>query len=151
MAFDIYIETVPADRYDGFTFVDFGRTLKGGTFGVDGIQKLIQVYLLALLTPLGTDPLDLGRGTQLPNLIGANVTTKDAHEILLLSVEKATSDVLAAQLGQDIPSSERLLSATVTDFIAVTSAPGIAAQIFVENQAQEGLTFLLPVLKVKTA
>lgn len=145
--YDIYMQVVPADQYVGMKFVSFGQKR---TVGVRGIQKLVDMFMLALLTPVGSDPLDLLRGTGLPNLIGSNVAATDAHDILSLSVTKAVTDLQAYQAGRQIPSDERLSSATVTDFILVEEAPGFAAQIFVENIVDQGLTFLLPTLQVRT-
>ena len=144
--YDIHIQIVPADQYNGTKFISFGQTR---TVGVRGIQKLVNEFIIALLTPVGTDPLDLARGTDLPNLIGSNVGLDDAHEILLLAVDKASQDIASYQQGRQVPNDERLSSATVTNFITIPQAPGFAAQVLVENVAGVGLTFLLPTLEVR--
>jgi len=144
--YDVYLQIVPADQYTGTKFISFGQKR---TVSVRGIQKLVDMFTIALLTPTGSDPLDLARGTDLPNLIGSNVGLDDAHEILLLSVDKASSDIISYQQGKQIPSDERLSAATVTDYIVIPEAPGFAAQIFVENIVDQGLTFLLPTLEVR--
>lgn len=147
-SFDIYIQLIPADQYTGTKFISFGQKR---TLNVRGIQKLINEFIIALLTPVGTDPLDLGRGTDLPNLIGSNVNVNDAHDVLLLSVDKAAQDILSYQQGKQIPSDERMSAASVTNFISIPEAPGFAAQIYIENIVGEGLTFLLPTLEVRAS
>ena len=146
--YDVYIQIVPADQYAGMKFISFGQTR---TVGVCGMQKLVNEFIIALLTPVGSDPLDLARGTDLPNLIGSNVDVADAHDILQMAVDKATQDILDYQQGRQMPSDERLAAATVTDFIVIPEAPGFAAQIFIENIIDQGLTFLLPTLEVRSS
>lgn len=145
--YDVYIQIVPADQYNGTKFISFGQKR---TVGVRGIQKLVDIFMIALLTPIGSDPLDLTRGTDLPNLIGSNIALEDAHDILNIAVDKASADITNYQAGRQIPSDERLSSATVTNFIVIEEAPGFAAQIFIENIVDQGLTLLLPTLEVRT-
>lgn len=145
--FDIYFQIVPEAAYTGSKFFSWGQQR---TLGVRGIQKLVDMFVLYLMTPVGSDPLDLTRGTDVPNLIGSNVATSDAQDILLLAVSKTVQAVQAAQTGFDVPDDERLATATVTKFIEVPEAPGVAAQIFIENIVDEGLTFLLPTLTPRT-
>ena len=118
--------------------------------GVGGIQKLLNEFTIALLTPVGTDPLDLFRGTDLPNLIGSNVAIDDAQEILTLAVQKATQDILSYQVGIALPEDEQLAAATITEYLVIEDAPGFSARIFVQNVAQQGLTLLLPSLQTRT-
>lgn len=144
--FDVHVQILPAEQFVGTKFMGFAQKR---TVGVRGIQKLVDEYAIALLTPLGSDPLNLLRGTDLPALIGSNVAVEDAHDILVLAVDKASQDIQQGQQGRQVPSDERLAAATVTDFITITDAPGFAAQIFIENIVDQGLTFLLPTLEVR--
>jgi hypothetical protein len=142
-SYDIYFQIVPENQFTGSKFFSWGQER---TLGVRGIQKLVNLFVKYLMTPVGSDPLDLTYGTDLPNLIGSNIELDDAKDILLLAVDKAAKAIQAFQVGADIADDERLATATVTDFIAIPEAPGLAAQIFIENVADQGLTFLLPTL-----
>lgn len=146
-AYDINIQIVPAVNYTGMGFYSFGQAR---SLGVRGIQKLVNVFAKCLLTPIGSDPTDLTYGTILTSMIGANVGLDDAREILLTSIDTAAAFVKSVQsVDTGVPDDERLATATVTDFIVIPDAPGFAAQILVQNVANQGLTFLLPTLTVK--
>ena len=145
--YDIHMQIISADAYDGTKFFSWGQKR---TLGVRGIQKLVNMFTIALMTPVGSDPLDLQRGTDVPNLIGSNISEFDAHDILILGVNKASQDIVSYQAGRQVPSDERLSSASVTDFILIEEGPGFAAQNFIENQVDQGLTLLLPTLQVRT-
>jgi hypothetical protein len=145
--YDTYIQIIPAASYHGMKFFSFGQKR---SLGVRGIQKLVNIFTKYLLTPLGTDPLDLAAGTNLTNLIGSNTVLSDAQDILLLAVDKTTQAIRAYQNGLDVPDDERLATASVTDFISIPEAPGFAAQIFVENVVDIGRAILLPTLQVRT-
>ena len=146
--YDAYIQVIPATKYTGMKFISFGQKR---SLAVCGLQKLVGEYIVALLTPTGTDPLDLGRGTDLPNLIGSNIDVSDAHDILVMSVDKAAKDIASYQSGRPVPSDERIASASVTGFISIPEAPGFAAQVYIVNVANQGLTFLLPTLEVRAS
>jgi hypothetical protein len=101
------------------------------------------------MTPVGTDPLDLDLGTELPLLIGSNVAAQDAKEILTLAVDKTAKAIRTLQNGQTPPDDEALAGASVTDYIDIPELPGFSAQIYIQNVAGAGLQFLLPTLTVR--
>jgi hypothetical protein len=147
MPYDINIQIVPASNYTGMAFYSFGQTR---SLGVRGIQKLVNIFAKFLLTPIGTDPLDLTYGTNLTSLIGSNVVLADAKEILDIAVDATTAAVQGFQTGQSsVPDDERLASASVTDYIVVESAPGFAAQILIRNVSGQQLQLVLPTLEVR--
>ncbi len=141
--YDIYFQIVPENQFTGSKFFSWGQQR---TLGVRGIQKLVNLFVKYLMTPIGSDPLDTTYGTDLPHLIGSNISIDDAKDILLLAVDKTAKAIQGFQISSDVPDDERLATATVTDFIAIPEAPGFAAQIFIDNVADQGLTFLLPTL-----
>lgn len=144
--FDVNIQIVPAAQYTGMGFYSFGQTR---SLGVRGINKLVNVFAKRLLTPTGTNPLDLTEGTQLANLIGSNVTATDAQEILQISVFDTAEAIRNTQAGRgDVPDDERLASAEITAFLLIEEAPGFAAQVQIRNVANQGLTVVLPTLSV---
>jgi hypothetical protein len=146
MSFDVNIQIVPAAQYSGFGFYSFGQTR---SLGVRGINKLVNMVAKFLLTPIGSDPLDLTYGTQLTALMGANVTLSDSQEVLQLAVQDTVTAIQGYQSVETaVPSDEQLASITVTAFILIPQAPGIAAQILISNVANQSLTLILPMLTV---
>lgn len=145
--FDIHIQIVPPDQYKGMAFYSFAfqRSL-----GVRGLQKLVNMYAKYLLTPEGTDPLDRSYGTNLTGLLGSNVGLYDAKDVLELAVNKTTQALYGMQVNRDVPDTERLAAATVTEVLLVAEWPGIAAQIYIENTAGQGRAVLLPTLVVRS-
>ena len=100
MPFDINIQIIPATEQNSGKFYSFGQTR---SLGVRGIQKLLNLFAKYLLTPVGSDPLDLTYGTQLPNLLGSNVTPADAQDVLTIAVDKAATWLQGIQRSADIP------------------------------------------------
>lgn len=102
-----------------------------------------------LLTPIGTDSVDLTFGTVLPSLIGSNVALTDAQEVLQVAVTATTDAIHTFQAGRgSVPDDERLASAEVTQFIVIEEAPGFAAQILIRNTTNETMSVILPSLSV---
>lgn len=148
MAYDVNIQIVPAERYDGMGFYSFGQTR---SLGVRGLQKLINMFAKYLLTPIGTDPCDLSYGTNLTNLIGSNVVLSDAREVLDIAVDATVTAIQSYQTAKgSVPADERLSSASVTDYIEIPEGPGFAAQILITNVAGEQLQMVLPTLEVRS-
>ncbi len=144
--YDVNIQIVPAAQYDGMGFYSFGQRR---SLGVRGINKLVNMFAKWLLTPVGTNPVNLEEGTQLANVIGSNVTTTDAQEILQVSVAAAATAIRKIQAGRsDIPTDERLAAAEITAFILIEEGPGFAAQVYITNVANQGMTVVLPTLSV---
>lgn len=147
MPYDINIQIVPAVDYTGMAFYSFGQTR---SLGVRGIQKLVNVFAKWLLTPVGTDPINLTYGTNLTGLIGSNVVLDDAREILDAAVDTVISGIQAVQAGNSsVPDDERLATAAVTNYIVVPSGPGFAAQILITNVSGQQLQLVLPTLEVR--
>lgn len=144
--YDIYIQTVPLAQYTGMRFYSFGRTR---SFGVRGLQKLINLFAKYLLTPVGTDPLDPSYGTDIPQLFSSNVDIRDVKDILVLAVDKTAEAIRGYQNAQDIPDDERLATATVTAMLLIDNGPGFAAQVLVQNVLNQGLQLLLPTLETR--
>lgn len=144
--FDVNIQIVPAAAYQGMAFYSFGQRR---SLGVRGINKLVNMYARFLLTPIGTDSVDLTFGTVLPGLIGSNVALTDAQEILQASVTATTDAIHGFQVGRgSVPDDERLATAEVTQFILIEEAPGFAAQILIRNTTNEMMSLVLPSLSV---
>ncbi len=147
MAYDVYIQLVPAAQYTGMKFYGFGSTR---SLGVRGLSKLVTMFAKNLLTPLGTNPLDPDDGSELPSLIGSNVTLADARDIIVMAVAKVVDRIRTTQTTQNIPNDERLADASVIQFVDIPDGPGIAAQIYIRNVTGVGLNFLIPTLVARS-
>lgn len=144
--FDVNIQIVPATAYQGMAFYSFGQKR---SLGVRGINKLVNMFAKFLLTPVGTDSVDLANGTLLTGLIGSNVALADAQELLQSSVTVTVNAIRAFQAGRgSVPDDERLASGEVTQFLLIEEAPGFAAQILIRNISNQGLSVVLPTLSV---
>lgn len=143
MAYDIYFQIVAQTDATWSHLFAFGPKR---SIGIKGLQKLVDIFAKYLLTPVGTDPTDLTYGTPLMNLIGSNVDPRDAQEILQLAVSKTVSAIQGYQSSREMPSAERLATATVTAFLLLPAAPGFAAQIYIQNVAGQSLAVVLPTL-----
>jgi hypothetical protein len=147
MPYDINIQIVPAADYTGQGFYSFGQTR---SLAVRGINKLVNMFAKCLLTPVGTDPLNLAYGTNLTSLIGSNVVLTDAQELLGIAIDAVVSYIQGVQSGNSaVPDDERLSSATVTNYILITDGPGFAAQVLITNVSGQQMQVVLPTLEVR--
>lgn len=144
MTYDINIQLNPTNTNLQLYSFGFKRTI-----GVKGIQKLVNIFAKYLLTPVGSDPLNLQYGTNLVSLIGSNTDPIDAQDILTLAVNKTVGYIYSIQQSADIPTDERLYSGTVTKYVVFTDISGFAAQILIRNVANQGLNLILPTLEVR--
>lgn len=142
---DIHIELVLPEDLEGVKFYHFGFTQ---TIAVSGIQKLLNIWIKYLLTPVGSNPNDLTEGTDFTRLIGSNVPLADARDVLALAIDKTNNAIKAYQRGKQLPLDEKLAYATITGYVEMPSAPGFSAQVLVRNVKNEGLQILLPTLEV---
>lgn len=148
MTYDVNIQIVAAENYDGMGFYSFGQKR---SLGVRGIQKLVNIFAKYLLTPVGTDPTDLDYGTNLTNLIGSNVSLDDAREVLDLAVDKTSAAIIAYQTARgSVPDDERLATAVVSDYIEIPEGPGFAAQILITSVSGAQLQIVLPTLEARS-
>lgn len=144
--YDVNIQIIPAAAYHGMAFYSFGQKR---SLGVRGINKLVNMFAKFLLTPIGTDSVELASGTLLTSLIGSNVALADAQEILQMSISTTVDAIHAFQANRgSVPDDERLASAEVTDFLLIEEAPGFAAQVLIRNISNQGLSLVLPTLSV---
>ena len=143
--FDIHIQTLPeADQRDTFKFMSFG--FEGGV-GIKGFQLFIKQWVKCLLTQRGSDPGALDYGTNFTGLMASNVPLLDARDVVVLAVDECNDQIQQFNRANvTLSPSERLASAQITDFVDKPSDPGFEVFIEIKNQANERLTFNLPVL-----
>jgi len=114
------------------------------TIAVRGLQKLLNQWLLLFLTTKGSDPTDLTRGTDFPNLIGSNIVTlADTRDVVLLAIQDCNTQLTAIQ-RITLPDQDELLgSAALTKFVAL-GADGFEAWVTIKNAKQEAASLQLP-------
>lgn len=113
---------------------------------IDGMERLIQSYLIILLSTPGSDLFEPGSGGGVQALVGRSSkgNGKGVAADLTLAVERAKSELLKLQSkDRRIPPNERLLSTslvslnfneqatTISAVIEVTNALGASAQVTV--------------------
>jgi hypothetical protein len=103
---------------------------------VTGIDKLIQIVVLALFSSPQTDILDPQDGAGLEDLISMNIDENDVSEVhseLARRVSAAQDQVINNQIGLDIPSEEKLRK---IDIVSVSSEePGeVKLKLQIENE-----------------
>lgn len=141
--FDLHFQALTeAEQLNTFKFV--GWTYNP-SIAVRGFQMLINQWLLCFLTPRGSDPTDLQRGTDFTRLIGSNLPAQDAQDVVNIAVDTCNDQVGAFQADDvTLTATERLASASITNFIENTTAPGFSVYIELKNQAGERLVLNLP-------
>lgn len=104
---------------------------------VEGVDKLLQLVILTLMTSPGSDILEPSLGSGLPDLIGANIDTSDSSELraeVSRKVSKAQTDIINDQIGLDLPAEERLRSLSLLSVQAVPEEGRIDVRLRVENE-----------------
>ncbi|MDY6957830.1 MAG: hypothetical protein SVK08_01600 [Halobacteriota archaeon] len=106
---------------------DINITFRGSdgvaTFGfqkkstaIEGVEKLLQVFVKNLLTRMGSDFFSPENGGNIPRYLEYNVN--DQQEIrsnLMIDIDRLVSRMRATQAKQELPDTERIKSATLTD------------------------------------
>jgi len=103
---------------------------------VTGIDKLIQIVVLALFSSPDTDLLDPQEGAGIEDLISMNTDENDTSEVyseLARRISAAQDQVINNQIGLDISSEEKLRK---IDIVSVSSEePGeVKLKIRIENE-----------------
>lgn len=112
---------------------------------VDGLSKLLVVWLKALFTDLGSDIYDTEYGSLLPRMIdGGVVDLEDAHDLTTMAVEQASESIRRIQSHATLLQSERLGSVRLLG-IENSGTDGIAVRIKLENALGESLIAEMPI------
>lgn len=141
--YDLHFQGVPEDELRGFKFFTrgFNRTV-----AVRGINKLMNLWTKIYLTPKGSDPTNLERGTDMPGLIGSNiVSTQDIRDVVMLSVDDCNKQIFAIQRVK-VPDVDETLRTAVLRTLQRVSADRIEIYIDISNVKNEEATILVPLL-----
>lgn len=141
MSRDLHIQLIDPSAQTARALFTFGTT----PLAVSGAQKLANRWLKVFMTRKGSHPTRHDEGTIFPGLVSGNVADLAAAEAdILEAVDDATDQVRAQdRLNPTRPANERLISATVTQFVAV-SATGVEFWVTLVNAARERIPVLIP-------
>lgn len=114
---------------------------------ISGIDKLIQIVVLAILNDPGRDVMNPETGSGLPGLIGSNISSSDPTEIIAdvtERLEKIKEEILASQsnLLNETPS-ERLRDLRVLNVTQGTQIDEIIVKLRLISEAGDETTLVL--------
>ena len=144
MAYDIYFSITDVDtQLNTGQLFTFGFT---SAVGVQGPQKLVNRWVHCFLTPKGSDPLDLGYGTECAGLIGSNTpSVRDAVDALALYIDDCNEQITAIDRRIFPPDNERLQSAELVK-VVLLEPDGLQAYVEIKNIAGQKVTLPLPAI-----
>jgi hypothetical protein len=141
--YDLHFQAVDEAELEGFRFFtrEFNRTV-----AVRGINKLLNLWTKVFLTPKGSDPTNLERGTDVARLIGSNITSaQDVRDVVLLSISECNRQIADIQRIRPPDEDEILRTAVLLSFETPT-ADGINVWVGISNVKNEEATVLVPLL-----
>ena len=142
MASDLYVSYFLEDNPNEESYFSFGFDTPRG---VDGLTKLLAVFLKDLFTAAGSDIYDTEAGTTLPFIIGGNVGDfAEIEDIVSSAVLRAGDNVIRFQSAQWIPKSEQFGSAEILS-MTDTGSSGVAVSLRLQNAEGTALIVSLPV------
>jgi len=142
--FDIHYEGKPLDQVVGIraiTFGDYPRAL-----GVKGIQKLVDRYMKALLTPKGTDLSDPEYGTHLAAALGNNVDPGTLSQLASRAVADAEGIIRAYDAEYGTPDDERLFSVDLENLVIDPEGNGVTLDVRLKSVEGAAARISLPLL-----
>ena len=135
--------TDPTSKFSQGVTLEFGKV----SAYCAGIQKLIQQYMVLLLTAIGTQPAHPDFGTTFyTQIIKGNVSNKSdlIHKFNFANLT-AIEKIKSYQQGKtDIPEDEQLDTALLDDVIFV-SRDQVNLRITVKSNAGDEVEFLMPI------
>jgi len=140
MTYDVHFQPVPQKDVYGYKTFTFGFK---AALKVEGPQALVNRWAKTFMTPKGSDPLDKKAGTNFARMVGTNVTkiTEELKDVTILAIDDANNQVKKQDIEGLFPDNERLLSATLMDF--VQTSDGIQLWVEIKNMAGDALPLRL--------
>lgn len=105
---------------------------------VSGLDKLVQVVVLALLNSPGRDVLDPDRGSGIPTLVGSNIDPNDSTEIfaeVAQRVMRTQAEIIDSQIGLDESDEEQLREIKIINIERGGSIDEIFVRLKIINEA----------------
>lgn len=112
---------------------------------VTGINKLIQLVILTLMTSPGSDLLDNKDGAGMLDLPSMNIDPNDLSELyaeVSRKVSLAQAEILKYQIGMDVSAEEKLKSISIIS-LEVVDSDEVALQLRIENEVGRAQTVVV--------
>lgn len=107
---------------------------------VEGIERLVQSWMIVFFTTPGSDVFDLQSGGGVRSIIGKNTNAqgKGVSADLALAIERTQNEILRLQSKDSrIPLSEKLLSATLSSMSFDDKTTTLSASVALKNMLGE--------------
>jgi len=147
------ISTIEQDRIYDIDFINWEEAGVEGegllTFGerskkTTGVIKSINRFVKFLLTDLGSDPFNRGRGTEFYNIQYMGASTEDElGTFIVLQLNTALDQVKEIQAKNNFPEDENLAS---VELVSIEKVSSEKARIYIKllTESGEGAKILLP-------
>ena len=115
---------------------------------LDGIDKLVQIVTLVLLTNPGRSIFTPSKGGGLRSLIGINIDPEEPGELfadIRLMIERSRDFILQTQVNTMRPSSERLKDLQLVDIVLNDNSDQVEVLLGVINEEQDVGQALVPI------
>ena len=115
---------------------------------VDGIDKLVQIVTLVLLTNPGRSIISPGKGGGIRSLLGSNIDPDEPEELfadIRLMVERTRTYILQTQANTSRPPSERLRDLSLIDIVLNDDSDQVEVLLGVINEDQDVGQALVPI------
>lgn len=136
---DIHFQPVPEGQVRGWKVFTFGYR---SALKVEGLQALVNRWTRVLVTPKGSDPLDLSFGTEFGDLIGSNIP-KSARssliDIVAIAIDDANEQVMEQDRIAQYDEHEALENAQMVRFHPSAAGDGFQVWVEIQNRAGENL------------
>jgi len=142
--FDIHYEGLNINQVAGIRAVTFGSYPR--VLGVRGVQKMVNRYLKAILTPKGTNLSDRDYGTHLAAALGNNVDLSTLGALSARAVTDAENKVREYDSEYGTDDDERLARVELEGTMIDEGGPGVLLSILLENVSGVKVRMLIPQL-----
>ena len=115
---------------------------------VEGIDKLVQIVTLVLLTNPGRSIFTPSKGGGIRSLIGSNIDPDDPGELfadIRLMIERTRDFIFQTQVNTTRPSSERLKDLQLVDIVLNEDSDQVEVLLGVINEEQDVGQALVPI------
>lgn len=110
-----------------------------------GVQKLIQRYMIMLLTELGTQETYPDFGSDFLTKLTSSSSVfniSDIQHIFAFANDKVSNEIIAYQIDNVLPEDEQLNVASLIDVISANG--GVSLKIQIITQSQDAVEFIIP-------
>jgi len=117
------------------------------SLAIEGIEKLLQIFVKELLTTPGSDYVIPESGGGLQSYLGYNISDEqEVRSSLMIDIDRTLDQIIESQATQSLPATERISTAQMTD-LDITDDGELFLTILVAAQSGEYAITTLPVRK----